>query len=66
MPLRLATISPDLSLLGRSLGFAAINPIALCARSKAMSTQRSGHLERTAQEPRDEVGSYQYSSIVHH
>lgn len=66
MPLKLATISPNLSLSGRSLGLAAINPIAFCAGSKAMSTQRGSHLERTAQEPRDEVGSYQYRSIVYH
>ncbi|EWG47163.1 hypothetical protein FVEG_16077 [Fusarium verticillioides 7600] len=54
MPLKLTTSSPCVFLSGRRLGLAAINPIAFCARSKAMSTQRSGHLERTAQEPRDE------------
>ncbi|EXK44118.1 hypothetical protein FOXG_04240 [Fusarium oxysporum f. sp. lycopersici 4287] len=54
MPLKLAIISPCVSLSGRRFGLVAINLIAFCARPKAMSTQRSGHLERTAQEPRDE------------
>lgn len=64
MPLKLAIISPCVSLSGRRFGLAAINLIAFCARPKAMSTQRSDHLERTAQEPRDEVGSYQYKFIA--
>ncbi|TXC08517.1 hypothetical protein FocTR4_00003822, partial [Fusarium oxysporum f. sp. cubense] len=54
MPLKLAIISPCVSLSGQRFGLAAINLIAFCVRPKAMSTQRSGHLERTAQEPRDE------------